>query len=268
MMKKRLLFSMICCLFLSTQPLMLQETAKPSAVLSWWRSLRRPTRQDLQKAKEYVNSKWRCLRYGEGCSRKERAKLGALAALVGVAVGATAWKAKKFIEKKRILKEESLRWLFYAFDGNFENIKKLIDAGIDVNIQDNNWGDTALIRAASYGHTEIVQVLLAVPGIEVNIQDNSGDTALMGAAFGGHTEIVRVLLKAPDIDVNKQNSQGDTALIIAAIWGRTDVVQLLLEAGADWTIKNKQGQTAFDSTANQEIKDMIDAKRVEGRFPG
>ncbi len=262
-MKKSLLFSIISCLFISMQPLMAMETAvekqaepaieqqeaKPSAVLSWWRSLRRPTQQDRQNVKDYVNSKYRCLRYGEGCSRKERAKLVALAALVGVAVGATAWKAKKFIdkkfiEKKWILKEESRRWFSYAFDGNFENIKKLIDAGIDVNIQ-NNRGNTALMLAAHAGHVEIVRELLAAPGIEVNKQDNNGNTALMEAAYGGDAGIVQQLLKAPGIDVNKQDSNGITALMEAAYGGHVEIVRELLADGAEVNKQNNSGVTAL-----------------------
>jgi hypothetical protein len=56
------------------------ENATPSTMLSWFKSLRRPNRIDIQKAKTYVKSKWRCLRHGDNCSKKERVALGLLAA--------------------------------------------------------------------------------------------------------------------------------------------------------------------------------------------
>ena len=59
MMKKCLLFSMICCLFLSTQPVMgLYEQTKDS-----------------------FRSKYRCLLYGEDCSSTERKILAAYAVM-------------------------------------------------------------------------------------------------------------------------------------------------------------------------------------------
>ena len=79
------------------EPAIEQQEAKPSAVLSWWQSLRKRTPQDWQKAKNYVQSKYRCLRYGEACSKKERAALAALAAAVGIAVAGAAWGVKKVI---------------------------------------------------------------------------------------------------------------------------------------------------------------------------
>ncbi len=75
-----------------------QEKVKPSAMLSWWRSLRRPTRQDWQNLKSYVKSKYRCLRSGEGCSRKERRILATLATAVGIiiiGVGARVYQKKR-----------------------------------------------------------------------------------------------------------------------------------------------------------------------------
>ena len=332
-MKKSLSFVLISCLFISMRPLMAQETevvaveefmepqqqiapeepaielqksvkeqieieqkeAKPTAVLSWWRSLRRPTQQDWQKAKSYVNSKYRCLRYGEACSKKERAVLATLAAAVGIAVAGVAWKVKKVREERaereaderkkreiRVLEEEDSRWWDYAKAGNLVALQRLIKAGIDINIQ-NRSGNTALMKAAGYGRTEIVRMLLEIPGIYVNIKNDRGfnalrqaadqghaeivqmllavpgidvnlkslgSTVLLSAVGDGHTEIVQMLLAVPGIDVNLQGFHGDTALLSAVGDGRTEIVQMLLDAGADWRIQNDFRQTALDVAIN------------------
>ncbi len=73
-------------------------------------------------------------------------------------------------------------------------VQALLDAGADVNAKDNN-GETALIQAASTGHTETVQALLDA-GADVDAEGAFEMTALMWAKRKGHTEIVELLKKA------------------------------------------------------------------------
>ena len=65
-----------------------------------------------------------------------------------------------------------------------------------------------IILAAEEGHTETVQLILAVPDINVNMQDIAGQCALIVAAEEGHKETVQLLLAVPEIDVNVQSNSG------------------------------------------------------------
>ena len=85
-----------------------------------------------------------------------------------------------------------------------------------------------LKNAARHGHAETVQLLLAVPYININIQDQRGKSALMWSAIRGRTATVQLLLAAPDIDVNLQDEHGMSSLMWAALKGITEIVQLLL----------------------------------------
>ena len=91
-----------------------------------------------------------------------------------------------------------------------------------------NMGDSSseLIAAAWEGDTETVQLLLTMPGINVNF--HYGISALIWAAFNGSTEIMQMLLAVPDINVNMQDQDGWCALTYAAHEGHLETMQLLL----------------------------------------
>jgi len=52
-----------------------------------------------------------------------------------------------------------------AEDGDLIEVEKLIEAGADVNLQDE-WGNTALSEAAINGYTEIVEILKNAGAVE------------------------------------------------------------------------------------------------------
>ncbi len=90
--------------------------------------------------------------------------------------------------------------------------------------------------AALYGHLEVVELLLTLPGIQVNgVSDvPSRDwygTPLHAAAQGGHVEIVKQLLRVKDIQVNAVRARVGatylTPLYDAAEAGHVEIVKLL-----------------------------------------
>ncbi len=107
----------------------------------------------------------------------------------------------------------------------------------------NQFGDTALIIAAVWGHTDCLSLLLA-RGADPDRENKLGDTALIKAAGNGRTDCVRILLEN-GADLNISDNDGDTALIRAAWYGCTDCVELLLARGGKTDIKNKPGYTAL-----------------------
>ena len=68
-------------------------------------------------------------------------------------------------------------------------------------------------------------------------------TALILAATGGHTDVVQNLVNH-GANVNTQNLEGRSALMIAAMSGRREIVRELIEAEADLDLENKEGKTA------------------------
>lgn len=99
-------------------------------------------------------------------------------------------------------------------------------------------GNTALMWACREGHTEIVQILLAHPGIDPNLADRvslyfncnihnfcwnctiqflhiqSGNTALMDAALKGFADIVDLLLAFPSTNENQADDVSSYACLL------------------------------------------------------
>jgi uncharacterized protein len=77
--------------------------------------------------------------------------------------------------------------------GNNEALQQHIAAGTDINEKDPFGGSSPLMSAALFGKTEQARILIDA-GADINFQNNDGSTALHTAAFFCRPEIVRLLL--------------------------------------------------------------------------
>jgi len=161
---------------------------------------------------------------------------------------------------------------FAAENGHNEVAKILLNSGSKINIQDgmgytpltyaaengnivlatdllkrgaltelrtipNNFEATALIKASSNGHNDMVTLLLA-HGADIDAADNLGHTGLAEAAKHGHTDVVSTLLGKGASVENKEGN--DTPLMLAAWKGHEEVASLLLKHGADPKVETKR----------------------------
>lgn len=153
-------------------------------------------------------------------------------------------------------------------------IKKLLDAGADVNWVVNNTPRarmrdgsprivfaTALMRAAFSGDIELVKLLLSY-GADPNIVSRDNETTLLAAAGNGfipgyskgrssaeRLEVVKLLVDLGQ-DVNAFDNYGITPLMVAANIGDVPVIQYLIDKGADlaaWDL-GKKNDGAFGSS--------------------
>ena len=110
-----------------------------------------------------------------------------------------------------------------------------------------------LIQAAGDGNYKDVKRLLEA-GANMEATDNYGGTALLGAALAGNENIVKLLLEA-GANMEATNAYGYTALIGAADNGQTDTVKLLIDAGANTEATDKYGKTALMMVLNEGYDD-------------
>ena len=137
------------------------------------------------------------------------------------------------------------------FDNDLTALRKLLDAGEDVDARDRD-GNTVLIYAAGFAQTAFVRELIA-RGADVNAQDKEGHTALHAAAGTHSLEIVELLLRH-GANVDACDRHWNTPLSKAVYFqspnrNRDAVINCLIAHGADQTLKNKYGVPAMDLTA-------------------
>src|SRR5690349_23956826 len=98
--------------------------------------------------------------------------------------------------------------------GNKEALKQHIAAGSNINEKDPFGGSSPLISAAVFGKPEEAKILIDA-GADLNFQNNDGSTPLLTAAFFCRPEIVKMLLDK-GADKNIKNKYGATAYMSVA----------------------------------------------------
>ena len=105
--------------------------------------------------------------------------------------------------------------------------RELFLAGADPNtkVGRDNW--TCLMRAIRGNHEEVVDLLLAQPGLDVNAKNNSNRTALHYACDKGNIAILSKLLAVPGILLNERDNKGTTPITWAIICRKPEAVRLM-----------------------------------------
>ena len=176
-----------------------------------------------------------------------------------------------------------------AKSGNEWQIKRLLEAGADTNLKDND-GWTALMYAVRYNEgLECVELLLDA-GADIKVINNYGLSALaLTASYNNNPKILSLLLnkyspsdkevlRALVLLLSEQNIsedsliskldilldtalplnilyEGKTPLMYAAAYGNsTKAIKKLLDYDASVTIRSTEGKTAFDyASVNQNL---------------
>lgn len=165
-----------------------------------------------------------------------------------------------------------------AENGDLTAVNLFLTAGMDPNAttgsSPNSIGDdigqTALMAAASKGHTKIVVALLTA-GADVK-KSNSIHTALSLAASKGYVDILRVLIgKGTDVEAIND------AFIDAAGRRHLDAMRLLVERGAEvkkvgsraliFLMKRGGGSVNGEGEYDREVSELVKVLLDQGAAP-
>ena len=148
-----------------------------------------------------------------------------------------------------------------ARKGDAVAVKKLLDAGVDVNTK-FRYGTTALFYACDHGHLEVVKVLLD-KGADFTIKHSFyGFTPLMLAVSPAqkrkpeHTEIAKLLIA-------KGSPGKDAALSGAIDNGDAPLVKFILDSGGVPAAKLSEALEAAQSAKQTAIVAMLEAAGVK-----
>lgn len=142
-----------------------------------------------------------------------------------------------------------------ARDGNTAEIVRLISEGTDPNVRGGVNGWTALMHAIHKNRPESVLALLD-HGADPNARGESGNTALIMAAGYGYTGLVETLL-ARGADPRLETADGVSALS-AAVFGVNDIDRFTLGSCQAETVrallKHTPGLRLSDTLRNKIAK--------------
>ncbi|KAL6566556.1 hypothetical protein OROGR_002171 [Orobanche gracilis] len=125
-----------------------------------------------------------------------------------------------------------------AAGGNVETFKLLVNAGADLEIQ-NNYGETARTLAEKKKNTDgFTKILSAYP-----YSNRSKSSAIHRATRLGDLVLVGELVDE-GCDVNALDGDGYTPLMLAAMSGDTKMCELLILSGAKCDVRNARDETA------------------------
>ena len=152
-----------------------------------------------------------------------------------------------------------------AKTGTPQDVQAAIGKGADVNAREK--GMTPLMLAAGFNENPEVITTLLQAGANVNAQDNDGATALMWAAqYNESPEVITTLLQAGASIETRSKGLGQTALMWAASnTTNPEVITVLLKAGADAKAKSKEEKTALDyAQDNEKLKGTDAVQQLQG----
>ena len=125
----------------------------------------------------------------------------------------------------------------------------------------------ALNRASEKLHNALLGFVRSLSGVGASLLADPQNTPLhilAGATIGASNsqqfeQAVKRLLKEKGTDINAANAHGATPLMYACMAGNEEIALLLMERGADGTIKDEDGMTAFHYAHRLGLKKVIAA---------
>ena len=140
---------------------------------------------------------------------------------------------------------------------NIQVVQKLLEAGASIGLQ-NKDGWTAWHLAVRTGDLPLLNLLLAASPQCWETVSKNGRTPLHTACLAGHTEVLDLLLANPGLrcDINAVDSCGNTPLLESARGGHPDCMLLLKQQpGLDLNVRDSMvrgvGQVAVQAGALQ-----------------
>jgi len=165
-------------------------------------------------------------------------------------------KESKSVKKMETCNEWEQPGLFDACRlGDFERALELLDAGANMETQDDSYQCTPLLIASGYGHVNIVSTLVK-KGANIERKDKYDMTPLMVASDEGNIKVVLELLRCK-ANIEANNMWNVTSLMIASDKGYDNIVSVLLQHKANIEAKDMYMNTSLMEASRRGYANVI-----------
>ena len=152
---------------------------------------------------------------------------------------------------------DKLDWtpLRLAADNNYPNqVSLLLGKGANINASRSN-GTTAFHHAIISGSSDVLKIMLNIPGLGYERKLGEGSTAIHLAAKYSDLEILKILKAANlgNIDLDAVNADGDTAL---------DIARFRRDNNEEWAKKAIEPRDEDPEEWYEAFKELINSTRV------
>lgn len=147
-----------------------------------------------------------------------------------------------------------------AVKGDFENVRRYIDIGANINSVDNS-GSTIIYRMSLLKDLSMDQMnclnYLLLKGADANKENYNGYTPLTAHLSSNlfNKELLDRLLQH-NVEINSHDFDGATPLHFAVMNNNLEAVEYLLENGANANVKNKDGITPLHIAVKEKNYDI------------
>lgn len=135
----------------------------------------------------------------------------------------------------------------------YDNIKLLLDKGADINIKEQQ-GFNALLTAATWTNNLDIIKLLVERGADIHqYLPNGSNNALTISITANKPEFVKYFIEK-GADVNEKTPNGLYPAGMACMNGNAEIIKMLADNGAELSLKDGRGNTAYDYLYRNKYK--------------
>jgi len=134
---------------------------------------------------------------------------------------------------------------------DLDQIRSLLELGVNLEISDDRKRSPLMVSLIAK-HQEMSKLLLKNSD-HPDTPDSNNERPIHIATSNSFSDIVRGLIEKK-VDINATDNFGNTAIIIATRHDDKEMLEILLDNNADYTIKNKKGQSALQIVQSLNLK--------------